>query len=216
MVISGFGGYLMKRFILILVIVLVLATPIFAKDNKAFFSLGTDVTFPTFEFMKDFRGDLTLSVGRIGSSGKGLSMGLYSYNTFRVPFWVYDNDFGFEKVDLKEFTGVYLTSIDGIGIIIPFGSTLDLVLGLGLAAEFDTVLDWKEASIADSIILQLGAGARADLFFNLTDTLFVDFGVEASYLLYEFYYFVDLKDSGSAKINRWNYPSCGLRVGIKF
>lgn len=204
----------MKRIIAVLFIVLLFVSmPLFAKNAGNRISLGYDVTFPTYDFGHVFRGDLVTSYGYAGSSGSGVSFGLYDSTTFRVPFNGYDKDLGFVTFDLSQIFDLYTTSINGASVTIPVANNkLDIILGLGLAVEWDLMFENKKLNM---MFIDIGAGARLDIAFNITDNFFLDFGVEGTYMLYEYYAAFDYEDYGHDSISRFNYPSCGLRAGIR-
>lgn len=205
------GELKMKRIIAVLFIALLFVSmPLFAKN---LISVGYDVSFPTYDFGNVFRGDLVASYGYLGASGSDVSFGLYDSNSFRIPVNAYDKDFGFTKFDLSKYFDLYITSITGAAVKVPVASgKLDIVAGLGLAVECDFMFEQNKLS---DLFIDIGAGARIDVIFNITDSIFLDFGAEGTYMLYEYYADFDYDDQGHGSIHRFNIPSCGLRAGIK-
>ena len=199
----------MKRIITVFIIVLVLAAvPLFAKGSTMI-SVGHDITFPLFEgFGKVIRGDLVASFATIGAYDGGV--GFYNFDSFRVPFYDYDKDYGFNKIDLSKDFDLYISNITGLDVVVPIGSKLEIILGVGAWVEVDYMKDLSQ------IFLYAGPGARADLVFNISKNLFLDFGVEAQYKLYQVFYDLDSKEYDADPVKEFNYPSCGLKAGIKF
>ena len=200
----------MKRFVTVLLIVILFsAMPLLAKDSGTVVSVGHDLTFPLLgKFGEVIRGDLVASFGQIGAIDGGV--GFYNYDSARIPFYTYDKDTGINKVDLSKDFDLYVSTITGLDVVIPIGSKLDVIVGLGAWAEVDYM------SSVSNIFVYVGPAARADLVFNVSKSFFLDFGVEAQYKLYQMFYDLDSKEYDADPVKDFNYPSCGLRAGIKF
>lgn len=201
----------MKRIIAVLFMALLFVSmPLFA-DNLI--SAGYDVSFPTYDFGHVFRGDLVAAYGYLGPSGSDVSFSFYDSNSFRIPVNAYSKDTGFTKFDLANYFDLYITSITGAAVTVPVASgKLDIVAGLGLAVECDFMLAKGKL---DNLFIDIGAGARIDVVFNITDSIFLDFGAEATYMLYEYFADFEYNEQDHGPIHRFNIPSCGLRAGIR-
>ena len=198
----------MKRIITFFIVVLLFASiPLFAKGSTLI-SAGHDITFPMYEDFGDvFRGDLVASFATVGAYDGGV--GFYNFNSLRVPFYIYDKDFGFSKVDLSKDLDLYLSTITGLDVVLPIGSTLEVILGVGAWVEVDYMKD------DDFLFMYAGPAARADLVFNISRNFFLDFGVEAQYMLYLMFYDLESKEYDAGPVKEFSYPSCGLRFGIR-
>ena len=160
------------------------ADDLYARSSQHFFSLGYSMSLKSVEGGTVMTGGPVFDRTRVEAFTTDAPFGYYVSVAVKLDMHQRYNDGDWTSYNLK--TDTHLSTVDIVGLGFPFqlGPTIELTLGIGLAMRGTIVMDFtgkKFLDIFPYVDLYMGAGARADMFVNFTDNLFMDVSAAIDY-----------------------------------
>ena len=203
-------------FIAVLLVFVCFALPLYAKRTGArliSFGYGTDIVLDSDGGDPAFIGEAIYDICYVGAYGTGGNVGFYYGGNIRLML----NRYFQGKVNtynLSDFVGIRMTDIMGFGFVVPLGSSLDLVIGLGPSVSFHCY--FQSEPLPYYMDMLFGVGARTDVVLKFTDSVFIKL---ATSICYHFYAeAVNLRTNSvyEGSYRHFGQPETALLFGFKY